>query len=545
MLAGAALRLYRLGGKSIWLDEAFSLAISLRDLTETLRLVVLTDTHPPLYYLLLNLWLAGGNGEGWARLLSLLFSVASIPVMYRLAAVLFDDERAGVAAAAILALSPFQVWYAQEVRMYAMLTFLVLVSAYFLILALKRSGVVHWLGYILATTLAIYTDNGALWYALAVGAFCAAFHRRLRHRLLPLALSFAAIGLLYAPWVPDLLGQARRVTEGFWLPAPSFRTVLSTLLDFNSFQLPWMAPSVVYMVAIFVFAYIVPEEGWRRPFLSLWFLAPLAVSLLVSLRQPIFLSRNLMAASLAYYLILAGTVAKFKGTRTAALLLAPLLAMNLISIAGNARRETKEDWRAAAAYVAAEAAARPGGLIVFVPSYAELPFEYYFARYNIRPQTRGFPADEILLHPEPRRVTNLAALLAARPYVWLVLRDWESADPDGTVKNWMDLHGYVRTGDMTGEDLAVLSYVRWDLVSVRRGPGKAGCRSGAVLGACPKKSHDDKTGPPATLHTHIVRKGETLASIAARYGASAEALAEANHLTHPAHVRPGQRLVVP
>jgi uncharacterized membrane protein len=120
-----------LADKSIWLDEAFSITISQHNLLDLLRLIVRTDTHPPLYYLVLKLWLVFGDSEMQARLLSALFSMASIPLMYYLATLIYADKRVGLIAATILVFSPFHVWYAQETRMYAMLIFFVLASACF------------------------------------------------------------------------------------------------------------------------------------------------------------------------------------------------------------------------------------------------------------------------------------------------------------------------------------------------------------------------------------------------------------------------------
>src|SRR5512139_4111719 len=53
---GAIFRLVLLGSKSLWLDEAFGVAITQRGLIELLRKVVRADTHPPLYYIVLKAW---------------------------------------------------------------------------------------------------------------------------------------------------------------------------------------------------------------------------------------------------------------------------------------------------------------------------------------------------------------------------------------------------------------------------------------------------------------------------------------------------------
>src|SRR5512144_1720929 len=73
VIIGSGLRLYSLADKSIWLDEAFSITLSQHGLFDMLRLVFLTDTNPPLYYLALKIWLLFGAGETQVRMLSAIF----------------------------------------------------------------------------------------------------------------------------------------------------------------------------------------------------------------------------------------------------------------------------------------------------------------------------------------------------------------------------------------------------------------------------------------------------------------------------------------
>jgi hypothetical protein len=534
--AGAVLRLYLLGSKSIWLDEAFSIAMGQRGWLNLLHKVVLADTHPPLYYLVLKFWMIPGVGEAWVRMLSALFSIAAIPVMYALVAMLYDDKRIGLVGATILAFSPFQVWYAQEARMYAMLTFLVLLSAYFFFRALQTGERRDWIGYVVATLLALYTDNGAIWYVATISIFYLVSMNRFPGKPMDWFLSNAAIGLLYIPWLPFFLEQARQVTESFWLPAPTFSTVLGTFLDFHSFNFPSTELSLLYMAFIFVWVTIVPAREWQRRLASMWLFVPMATSLLISLRQPIFLSRNLIAASLGYYLLIAGTIWRFHSKRATLALLLPLVAMNLVSIGYNAWWEHKEDWRAVAGYVARSAQKKPAGIIIFIPRYVELPFYYYFKDYNLTIDTQGYPGDESLLHPQPKEVADIAKVLEGHPYVWLVVRDIELADPNWTVKTWLDTHGYVRQKDLVQESISVLTYIRWDMAPQSQAPNDAenGLRNSLPLIL---KSSDTEV--------YIVRPGETLLEIAVRYGTTVQLLMEINQLNNPNELAVGQEIQVP
>jgi LysM repeat protein len=277
---------------------------------------------------------------------------------------------------------------------------------------------------------------------------------------------------------------------------------------------------------------------------------------LLSLRQPIFLSRNLIVASLGYYLLVTGIVLKFRSRKAAIALVLPLVAMNLISIGHNAWREEKENWRAAAAYVALDAQGREEGLLLFVPSYAELPFRYYFQRYGLALETQGYPEDEILLHPEPKKVDDAAATLEGRPVVWLILRDVEAVDPNSTVKGWLDTRGYVRTGDLITEDLTVITYVRWDLLTEVPSPSPtktlrekdaAKCETASPEASCHSAPGQGGEGTILQQDTrgHVVRGGETLSGITLRYDVSVESLARANQIENLNRIYIGQELFIP
>lgn len=129
-LIGGALRLLLLAKNGLWLDETFSLWMASQRVGEMLHWLVRIDQHPPLYYLLLHCWIGYYGDTPYAvRLLSVLWGTATIPIIYligkRLAGVAL-----GLAAAVLLAFSLFNIYYAQEARMYTLLTFNAAVAIY-------------------------------------------------------------------------------------------------------------------------------------------------------------------------------------------------------------------------------------------------------------------------------------------------------------------------------------------------------------------------------------------------------------------------------
>jgi hypothetical protein len=132
-VVGGILRVFLLGNKVMWLDETFSVWLANHSVADMLHWMVKLDQHPPLYYLLLHYWIAlEGDGPGAVRLLSAIFSTATIPIVY-LIGKRMSSKMMGVAAAVILAFSPFNIRFAQDARMYTLLAFNAAVAIYALV----------------------------------------------------------------------------------------------------------------------------------------------------------------------------------------------------------------------------------------------------------------------------------------------------------------------------------------------------------------------------------------------------------------------------
>ena len=88
------------------------------------RALRLSDTSPPLYYLLLSGWTRQlGTSDAAVRLFSALWAVATVPVLW-LVARRVGGEPAALAAAVLFAINPLGLYYSVEARMYSMVMFL-------------------------------------------------------------------------------------------------------------------------------------------------------------------------------------------------------------------------------------------------------------------------------------------------------------------------------------------------------------------------------------------------------------------------------------
>ena len=134
----AALRFHSLAAKSFWFDEGVSVAIARLDWYNFARILWRREANMSLYYLFLRFWLHFGESEFFVRSLSVLFAIASIPVIYVLGRRLFGS-RVGLIAAALLAINAYHIQYSQDARSYSLMVFLCLLSSLYFSEASKRS----------------------------------------------------------------------------------------------------------------------------------------------------------------------------------------------------------------------------------------------------------------------------------------------------------------------------------------------------------------------------------------------------------------------
>jgi hypothetical protein len=184
---------------------------------QVIRAVQLSDTSPPLYYLLLNVWTRTlGTSDRVLRMFSVLWALAAFPLLWSLGQRL-GGWRAAASAASLYALAPPSLYYAVEARMYALLWFLALAFIW-LTVRLHDGGnrpgtLLLWTfvgaaGFLTHYFFAFVWAAGVLWIALYPG-------RSARAPLLAAVFATAAATL---PWYAQLPASLRRWrVTGSWL----------------------------------------------------------------------------------------------------------------------------------------------------------------------------------------------------------------------------------------------------------------------------------------------------------------------------------------
>jgi hypothetical protein len=249
VLLGMGLRLYRLGADSLWYDETVSAYLASLSAAELIAHTA-RDIHPPGYYLLLRAWsLVAGRTEFALAYFSLFWGVLLIPLTVRLARYLTTGPVASWAAL-LLAISPFNVWYSQEVRMYTLGAMFGLVATTCLLRAVAGHSSRFWLGYSLAAAAGLYSLYYFAFLLITINVYImlrglspdpsaalAGSAKALRQpgrgdeTLSPsLAVRLGGANLvvllLYLPWLPIAWQQATHPPVPPWRTMPPLTTVL-------------------------------------------------------------------------------------------------------------------------------------------------------------------------------------------------------------------------------------------------------------------------------------------------------------------------------
>jgi len=288
VVVGAALRGYCLGCRGLWLDEVL-LAQTIRfdDIGDALAWIRVWVDHTPLAWLMTWLLRDLGGSETAIRWPYALASVLNIPAMFWLGS-LIGGRRAGVVAAALLAVSPFAVFYAQEARVYALLMLFSTLAMGFAFVATRDNRMRHWTALALLVTLSLYTSYLALLTIAAAYTFVALTIGRMAasessgpasttvRRAIPAVGSVVVAGVLFSPWLSQAKAfitrddlSLNRFATGSGSTSPDAVFALLRSLDFSGVMF------VLLVAGVAAAAFGLTTARWRESALALcWVVIP-------------------------------------------------------------------------------------------------------------------------------------------------------------------------------------------------------------------------------------------------------------------------------
>jgi len=455
LVAALAIRFINLN-QSFWLDEGISVQAAS---TLSFKSIILNfapgDFHPPLYYLVLKIFLSTlGSSEVIARLPSILFGVLTVFVIYHLAKTLYDRKTAQIAAI-LLATSPLHIYYSQEARMYSMAAFLACLSLYFFVKIIERDKINYWAGFILSTVALLYTDYMPYLIIISYFLYLLIFSKKLKTTLKSFIPTVLIILTLLLPWIGTImhqlsLGISLSSSSPTWHSAIGSSSVKDLAILFPKFIIGRISPdnNFTYMavfapIALFMTLLILISTlrmNTKRSILWFYLLVPILVSYALSFYIPVFSYFRLLFVLPAFYILTASAINNLNWTKPTAVMLIIFLAVNITSLTiyfTNPKFQ-REDWQGATEFV--KSAARGDTQVFFEANYVIPSFDIYNKNVlNAKGVLNSF-------NPDPQKVSE-NVILASQNTKHIFLFNYLApiSDPSGLVfKSLVDI-GFVNT----------------------------------------------------------------------------------------------------
>ena len=291
-----------------WEDEAITTGIASHSLS-AIPGILRHDGSPPLFYLLLHVWISiFGVSESATHALSLVFGLLTIPAGLWAGWSLFD-RRTGMYMAVLCAFSTFLTAYAQETRMYELMGLLGIIetTAFIHAFVYRRRG--YLILFAVCEALMLYTHAWGIFFAAGsvvalIPIWLASDDRRGIVR--DAVMAYVGAAVLFLPWVPNFIYQATH-TGAPWAPTIRFGVpvLLSRdLLGADRITVTLLVAWIVGLAPLFTKRYRRTREGtimWSL----IWLIAgTLIIAWLASQITPAFVARY-MAPILASILLLA------------------------------------------------------------------------------------------------------------------------------------------------------------------------------------------------------------------------------------------------
>jgi 4-amino-4-deoxy-L-arabinose transferase-like glycosyltransferase len=317
-LLAFTLRMLGIASRPIWYDEAFAILFAEKGLGQMLYGTLAptgagsADIHPLGYYTLLWAWMkVFGESLVATRTFSVLAGLATVYLVYLISNELFDLKTAETATL-IAALAPFQIHYAQEIRMYAFLALWLLLASYAYVRGTRSGYRRWWLVFAIASAFAQYTHNLAAFFLIPLAA--TPLFMRDWKTLRSVATSGLIAILIYLPWLMQLPSQIAKVSQAYWVTIPGTASLFTLLLVYTTnLPLPsaWIFPGLTLAVLVFVIALlqtIRPSKGQDKS-KGLWIFylafAPPILLFLFSQWIPVYIERALLPSGAFFCIWLA------------------------------------------------------------------------------------------------------------------------------------------------------------------------------------------------------------------------------------------------
>ncbi|MBW2976553.1 glycosyltransferase family 39 protein [Candidatus Woesearchaeota archaeon] len=381
------IRVYNLEAENIWADEGLTIYNAHLPISHNIKWS-LDMAYFPLYHVILSLWEKIFGLHAFSmRFLSVIFGTLSVYMTYQLGSLMFN-RRIGLCSAVIMALSPFNVYYSQEARVYSLFVLLSLLSIYYYFKYTHSYENKHLLMYGIFTLLMLNSHAAAIFVLIFQNCYHLLFIRKYFKKWI---FTQSIVFILFLPLLYLVIDRMMELSDYLTFSKPNLLTLIRTFYMFSSgttYKLESLiigaALSIIFslliLLSLFSMYKEIKNENYLKAnklfFLFLWLsVPPLLLTLQSYIFYSLYLDRYVIASSVALYLIAAFSISKLKDrARLVAFVCIILLSLTILCI--DFETFNKERWEDAANYIRSNKN-KEDAVIIHIPN-AVYPFTYYF-----------------------------------------------------------------------------------------------------------------------------------------------------------------------
>lgn len=418
---------------SIRLDESQSLWQTSRSLGKIFEIIA-EDVHIPLYHVLLHLWQAYlGSDVVLARLLSLLFFVVSIPAVYLLSQYAYKNKTISLFATLLVAISPFLNWYANEVRMYSLLTLVVILNQYFFLRIYKQNDKIAFIGYLITSLIGIYIHYFFSVFLFISAVFYYIYKKQFKKGTFKkLLLIYIFVGLCFLPWLLFVYSHGSASNTKPLLITPSsidlFNTFSQYVIGFQNDTINTLILSLWPVTTILLFL-LLQRRKHGHNFETLYFINVAFIPLLLIFTfslfvRPFFVSRYLSFSIPSLYILFSYLINQY-GNRIQKILRVGLVVVMILGFTTQIKSMDSpvvENYKQAVEYIS-ENIQYNDVFIVSAP-FTIYPVEYYYdgdTPINTLPMWDRTKFGQIPLYSSETMPEEVDLLTKNKYRVWLLL----------------------------------------------------------------------------------------------------------------------------
>ncbi len=447
------LRIYDIEGKNMWFDEVYSWNTSMYGITGIIKSAA-GDIHPPFFYMALKVWtMIFGDSVIAMRMLSVTLSMGGLYFTYLISRKVLKDNVQVFFVIILYAFSPINLHYAQEVRMFMLNTFLCLGSVYFFMELLENPSKRKMIIYAGFTILAIYTHYFAF-LVLFTEMVIVAFYQLKNKKEFSLGRRFGILFIIiiaaYIPWMYEFFTQVSR-GQPWRTQQEVYTTIVNAFAYFREIFLSYfiyykepaiykISNGVILTIVLTYFTLLIIAIkrkliGLNAYLITLFFIIPLIIAVIVSYRNSLLLSRYI-SIIIPYLLIsLTAVVFALNKRKLSYVIMSTVLLVSIVGTTFYYQMNFKNnDYREIISHL--EEKYTPGDIIIAEPHYLGWVIKYHNHRGNT-----DIPAPSILSYGLQGTVDSVKN--SGMDRVWFVM-DYSSMEKTGydELPNTMSDLGY-------------------------------------------------------------------------------------------------------